>query len=169
MSVEWRWWYWDDSVKSVVVLTSGPKPQRRPIPYGSTGVEHVWADMAKSYPNVERRGPPPTADPIWYVDHHGIWRCDPVRKPEPFREGIHALLGIAAALISVLPLVRDIDGWEKSVAFGLSFILVLLFLAYEITEGFRIRDWAYRDIGGFLIGYFVCSIVGSMLLLFPWN
>ena len=44
---------------------------------------------------------------------------------------------------------------------------VVLFLAYEITEGWRIKDWAYRDIGGFMIGMtaaFIGGMVTALLL-----
>ena len=36
------------------------------------------------------------------------------------------------------------------------------FLAYEITEGLRIRDWAYRDVGGWLTGFSLCVFAGVL-------
>ena len=40
-----------------------------------------------------------------------------------------------------------------------------MFLTYEITEGWRIQDQAYVDIGGFLLGYCLSSVPAIILLV----
>ena len=97
---------------------------------------------------------PPTTNEGWRRGDGGQWRLDPVphKRWAFWREGIHFIFGIGVGLwllagiiagVPLLPLV------------GLQAIVTVLFLAYEITEGWRIRDWAYRDIGGYMAGYFV--------------
>ena len=47
-------------------------------------------------------------------------------------------------------------------------IIFIGFLAYEITEGIRIHDWAYRDIGGHLIGFTGYTAARMGLNWFVW-
>ena len=78
-----------------------------------------------------------------------------MRTPGVMREGIHAFVGLFnAALLAFNPVAAA--------------ILFVGFLAYEITEGQRIRDWAYRDIGGHLVGFAVGSIVFIGLHMLGW-
>ena len=49
------------------------------------------------------------------------------------------------------------------------FVVGAYFLAYEITEGWRIRDWAYRDIGGYMIGFTIVAGAVLPLLVWRWN
>ena len=42
---------------------------------------------------------------------------------------------------------------------GITLIAVTYFIAYDITEDRRIRDWAYRDIGGYLAGFTIVITV----------
>ena len=63
-------------------------------------------------------------------------------KTSLYRAGLHAPLGALAARLGDIPAV----------------LIVVLFLAYEITEDWRIRDHAYIDIKSFMggyIGYFI--------------
>ena len=43
-------------------------------------------------------------------------------------------------------------------------ITVTCFIAYEIAEDRLIRDWSYRDVGGFLAGF----TIGVTLLVGGW-
>ena len=105
-------------------------------------------------------GGPPTSNPGWYRGDSGQWRLDPVRRPSFWREGQHAILGV---FIGLLPFL--VHSWGLSAGFEATLVaqvlVTLLFLAYEITEGWRIRDFAYRDIGGYLGGFVVGVCVGA--------
>lgn len=46
-------------------------------------------------------------------------------------------------------------------------VTVHLFLRYEETEDKAIRDFAFRDIGGFLVGFSGALIGGAVALLLP--
>lgn len=119
----------------------------------------------KVHPEYGKPGGPPTGNPGWYREAETQqWRLDPARKLRLDREGIHVALG---ALLGFLPYPAL---WWGQPELLMAVLLALalstaLFLAYEITEGIRIRDWAYRDIGGFLIGFVVVSVVGLALSL----
>ncbi|MBM3156450.1 MAG: hypothetical protein FJ004_04110 [Chloroflexi bacterium] len=60
-----------------------------------------------------------------------------------YRAGLHAPLGALAAYLGDVPQV----------------VLVILFLAYEISEDWRIKDHAYIDIKSFMVGY-VATLIG---------
>ena len=87
-----------------------------------------------------------------YIGDGGQLRVEPVRKPKWDREGIHALLGFIVAMWPLAALVWGTDMLLWS-ALAMQPVALLLFLAYEITEGWRINDWSYRDIGGYMIGW----------------
>ena len=128
------------------------------ISTGTTHPERVsWDTMERaSNGGVNLRiNPPPDGNPAWYVGDGFQWRKEPVRTPGFMREGIHAFVGLFnAALLAFNPVAAA--------------ILFVGFLAYEITEGQRIRDWAYRDIGGHLVGFAVGSIVFIGLHMLGW-
>ena len=79
-----------------------------------------------------------------------VWRWD--------RQGQHAIMGFgvtagAVALSKVVPP-------EMAAAVYLGF--VAMFLSYEITESWRIGDWAWPDIYGAMIGTPPGAIVGAV-------
>ena len=79
---------------------------------------------------------------------------DPTRLPAVFslkRCALHIPVGLIAGLSLVYLLAL---GWA----------IVLVFALYEITEDWRIRDHAYIDIIGFLLG--LCAVA---LVLLPEN
>ena len=92
---------------------------------------------------------PPDGDPAWWYTGKR-WRLEPARKMSWDREGIHAAFGLLLGCLLALALHTGI-GVET--VLRITAISVVLFLAYEITEGLRLRDWAYRDIGGFMVGW----------------
>ena len=98
----------------------------------------------------------PTDNPGWYRGDGGQWRLDPVRRPKWDREGIHAIAGMFTAGLLALGIVSG------------AVIFFIGFLAYEITEGWRIRDWAYRDIGGYLIGLAIGLSVMAAFEVWAW-
>ena len=107
---------------------------------------------------IDRINPPPDSNPAWYIGDGQQWRKEPVRKQKWDREGIHAGLGL---LLGILPFVANQWVSELTViALVASVMTIVLFMVYEITEGWRIRDWGYRDIGSLTIGYFVATCVG---------
>lgn len=63
------------------------------------------------------------------------------------REGIHAPVGAAVAGLL----------WRRYR--DEAFVALVLFLAYEISEGYRIKDGAFRDIGAAAFGY--GAVVGA--------
>ena len=64
-------------------------------------------------------------------------------KTSLYRAGLHAPLGALAAYLGDVPQV----------------VLVILFLAYEISEDWRLKDHAYIDIKSFMVGY-VATLLG---------
>ena len=133
--------YRDPDYGDWVVISEGAYPTR------------AAQDMVQpSEDEAQRINPPPDSNPAWYVGDGFQWRKEPVRTPGVMREGIHAIVGLFnAALLAFNPVA--------------AVILFVGFLAYEITEGLRIRDWAYRDIGGHLVGFAVGSTVLVGLLI----
>ena len=113
----------------------------------------------QTHPEYGHPGGPPTSNPGWYRGDGGQWRLDPVRRASWFREGQHSLIG---GLTAALPYAAYWWGDLPLVAAALvaQLLGVTLFLAYEVTEGWRIRDWAYRDIGGFMAGMLVVTFCG---------
>ena len=95
-------------------------------------------------------------NPGAYIGDGGQLRLDPVRKPKWDREFIHGFLGLLVGLFALVGML-----WGTSTMFWGSIatgaVITFLFLAYEITEGLRINDWAYRDIGGYLTGYTIAT------------
>ena len=107
---------------------------------------------------IYRVNPPPDSNREWYIGDGQQWRKEPVRKQKWDREGVHAGLGL---LLGILPFVAN--QWVSEltiIALVASVMTLVLFISYEITEGWRVRDWGYRDIGGAAIGYFVATCVG---------
>ena len=114
--------------------------------------------LSRRIPSTVDPGGPPTSNPGWYRGDGGQWRLDPVRRASWLREGQHALIG---GLTGALPYAAYWWGDLPLVAAALvaQLLAVTLFLAYEVTEGWRIRDWAYRDIGGFMAGMLVVHLL----------
>ena len=83
----------------------------------------------------------------------------PRGRPSWLREGQHAVVG---GLTGALPYAAYWWGDLPLLAAALvaQVLGVGLFLAYEVTEGWRIRDWAYRDIGGFMAGMVAVTVCG---------
>ena len=111
---------------------------------------------------VRRVATPDSADPGWYLNRYLRWRKEPDRQPSLLREGIHAVMGAGLAALIVLALHR---GELVQLAMEVNAVALVLFLAYEITEGWRIKDWAYRDIGGAFAGWLTVAGTGLVLAL----
>ena len=83
------------------------------------------------------------------------------------RQGTHAGFGGVIGLTWLVPLLAGniwlILALIASVAVFQT-IATVVFLTYEITEGWRIQDQAYVDIGGFLLGYCLSSVPVIILL-----
>ena len=139
------YYYRDTDYGDWVTINAGAHPKRV---FGGTMAEAA-AD------GTQRINPPPDGNPAWYVGDGFQWRKEPVRAPGVWREGMHAFVGLFNAALLVFNPVAAV-------------ILFIGFLVYEITEGLRIRDWAYRDIGGHLFGFAAGSVVLICLHLLGW-
>jgi len=64
-------------------------------------------------------------------------------KVSLYRAGLHAPLGALAAYLGDVPQA----------------LIVVLFLAYEISEDWRLKDHAYIDIKSFMVGY-IATLLG---------
>ena len=113
----------------------------------------------REHPGATRTSPPPDGNPAWYIGGGGQWRKDPVGLWAWKREGIHAVLGVLCGLLIVAALFGQVP---QGLALGTVSIMLAGFLAYEVTEGLRIRDWAYRDVGGWLTGFSACVFAGVL-------
>ena len=57
-------------------------------------------------------------------------------------------------------------GWAPLLAVLLTCLAIdFLFVVYEVVEGWRIKDWAFRDIGGYLAG----RLIVGLAAIFSWG
>ena len=157
--------YIDPTYRDWVVLRAGKDPERmRFIAHPEVPIGTILGTQipdARHY----RIHPPKDSSPAWYVEGEGHrirWRKEPERSWSMTREGMHMGVG---AIVGVLLMLTQF-GIPWSAVLGVQAIATLLFLAYEITEGIRILDMAYRDIGGYLTGFLVTSIASMVALAF---
>ena len=145
--MEEGFYYKDPDYGDWIVLGPGKNPMRESYPTE----EAIWGAP-------DRINPPPDSNPAWYIGDGQQWRKEPVRILKWDREGIHGILGlIVGALFPLAAIVPEIPHWYSV---GTVALVTFLFLTYEITEGLRIRDWAYRDIGFFVVGLLVSTFIG---------
>ena len=88
------------------------------------------------------------------------WRApDVIRNFRWDREGVHFPVGVIIAALTYAG------------QFHAAWMVLTFFLAYEISEGWRIRDGAFRDIGAafiaFLVAYGVALALWGLKLLPP--
>ena len=76
------------------------------------------------------------------------WRApDVIRGFRWDREGVHLPVGfIIAGLL-----------WAGMTHYA--YITFAFFLAYEISEGWRIRDGAFRDLGAAMVGFLIVTAI----------
>ena len=117
----------------------------------------------KVHPEYGQPSGPPTDNPRWHKGEHGQWRL-PKPSANWQREGQHACL---AALVGACPAIAYIFGNLELLILTLvgQVMVGILFLAYEITEGWRLRDFAYRDVGGYLAGSVAALVIGLGVIL----
>ena len=102
--------------------------------------------------------PRQTQDGTGEREASGAWTLS--RRQRGGGRGQHAVLGgVVGLLFPLATYYRDI----AFPAISLASVFTVLFLAYEITEGWRIRDWAYRDIGGYMTGLLISGFVGILV------
>lgn len=114
--------------------------------------------LFNSYPSTRISPPPYESERFWI--QNGEWRQNPARKMSWDREGIHAAKGAAIGA----SLLFNLIGIPLLPILALIAILAYVFIRYEETEESEIDDRAYRDIGGWLIG-FMPAAFGSLLLI----
>ena len=121
------------------------------------------------HPHFGQPDGPPGPSPEWRQDpDSGTWRLPAEHGWRWDRQGIHGLMGGAVALFPWLPFWFT-PNWIAAVsgmAIGVIAMAVAthIFLRYEETEDARIRDHAYRDIGGYMNG-FILTHGGNILAL----
>ena len=143
-----KWYYRGTPTTATgLSITEGENPKREHIAGELIGTAAAYHLFDETYTRIN---PPPDSGPDWWWTGKR-WRKSPPRKPGLDREGIHLLAGL---LFAALPWIAWWFGFH-TVFWGLMAVqgmALVTFLAYEITEGWRIKDWAYRDIGGYLVG-----------------
>jgi len=142
---------YDDSNQGGSVVVRQGSTKRAPYPNRLAAL--------RDHPGATRTSPPPDENPAWYIGDGGQWRKDPVSRWTWQREGMHAVVGALSGLLIVAALFGHLP---QGLALGVVGLMLAGFLAYEITEGLRIRDWAYRDVGGWLAGFSVCVFAGAL-------
>ena len=105
---------------------------------------------------------------VWrgfYVGRAGQYRL-PAKSGLPDRFWLHLKIGMALAALGVLGAViirlGYPVGWAVTAAHA---VAVALFMLYEVTETADINDQAYRDIGGFQVGFIGAWAVAGVALL----
>ena len=145
-------YYKDKEYRDWILITEGTKPERTYFK------DFITLARSVDLTDVERINSPDDSNPEWYIDEKTRhWRREPPRKPSLMREIIHIVPGaFTGALL-----------WVGSPEFIAAAVILLIgFLAYEITEGFRIKDLAYRDIHGFLFGFGAVMLAKLGLVVF---
>ena len=137
-------YYKDQEYGQWCVISVGKNPIRD---WNHTDIEQLGRE--------NRISSPPNGNPDWWFTGR-VWRREPARKMSLDREGVHGAFGFLMGTLMALSLATDTLIWG---ILGVQAITLVLFLSYEITEGLRIRDWAYRDIGGYLIGWLVPVVI----------
>lgn len=144
--------YWYPQDNGVIIVELGPAPRR------------WWYPTLKAAASMQpllifqRINPPPNQNPEWYIGDGLQWRKEPVRRPGFMREWLHGIVGAVTGGIPFVPLWLAPQVWPL-VVFGALFTAlgVWLFIRYEETEEAEIKDWAYRDIGGYMNGLALVS------------
>ena len=182
-----HWYYRDpdygDAYAPWVVITEGTNPTRRWQTCEPSELrchcEHVTCFVFGS-PTIDigrdcRINPPDDSNPDWWFTGRQ-WRKEPPRKPSVDREIMHAIPGV---LVGALPwpflvIALGMDNVHPAVwaVVGVLAVVEVLwfarFLAYEVTEGLRIKDWAFRDLAGEKIGWLTSTLGGTAAALVQW-
>ena len=103
---------------------------------------------------------PPSGNKNWFRGSFGQWRLPAAHKWQFGRQGIHALLG---AWVGGLLLAGIFTHWGLIAA---ATVITWLFCRYEVVEDARIRDFAYVDIGGYLVGFTLSVSIGAAALVY---
>ena len=156
-----HFYYQDPDYYNWVLITIGTNPDRKHF----EGSDDLGKYLTKHNIIAQRFNPPPTSNPEFYIDERAMnWRREPARGFSVMREGIHAVLGLGLGLLVAFALFST--PLVLVYALTVTAIAVVLFIAYETLEGWRIRDWAYRDIGGFKMGFLPpAMIAGAVYIL----
>lgn len=144
--------YWYPQDGGIIVTKLGKNPDR--------WWYESWRQAQEAHPKTTliRTNPPPNHNPAWYIGAALQWRKEPVRRLGFMREWLHAAVGFATGVIPFIPLWLAPQVWPLVVFGGLFTALgVHLFLRYEEVEEIEIKDWAYRDIGGYANGLAIAS------------
>ena len=156
-TTEFRY-YRDPNYYDWILITEGTPPMRRTFETEADLARYVDSRGLKP----ERINPPKLGNNEEYIDEQTHrWRIEPARQPSLFREYMHAVLGLAVGGFGVFGLF--VGGPLLIFALAINGLAMVKFLAYEITEGLRLTDDAYRDIGGEKVGWLLSVIPGGVV------
>lgn len=73
-------------------------------------------------------------------------------KHDRERFGLHFPVGVGALFLTL---------WKPEIGITAA----VLFLAYEVIQDWRKKDWSFKDVYGFVFGYYVPAIIMRILAL----
>ena len=168
-------YYQDREYQDWVVISIGHPAVRTRCP--------SEADLFRRFTEAqrpERIGSPPTSNPNWYWNGKH-WRMEPSRGLSFWREGMHGILGALVGLMLALSVSPALVSWYARIeitltmwgaiggvvitAVSVAALITWLFLRYEETEEAEIRDWAYRDIGGYMAGITMVGMLSVAVMV----
>ena len=131
---------------------------RETSPWQRQSIYHA-EDWPEDFDSSARITAPDYESSRFWIEN-GEWRQSPQRGWQWDRQGAHALKGAALGAANLIHLT-GVPLWAilAVVALGLH-----AFLRYEETEEDEIDDRAYRDIGGWLVGYLPTAL-GSLAVV----
>ena len=120
-----------------------------------------------------RTSPPPDENPGWYIDKDSLhWRKEPVSFVRMVVIGFTLLpslgippivLGVVTGGVLMIPLLATFTVAGTAVCITVALMIALLFGVYAIEKEKAINSDAYVEIGGYLLGFFLISILSVAL------
>ena len=157
---------YQDSRKRIVSRGAGQDAE----PAYSSTWKQAEERAARMEETLSLINPPPDDNPSWFISPDSLtWRRAATHGGLQ-RFWMHAALGL---FVGAIPPTAwwFVHMSLTTVALVGAALVTWCFLRYEETEGQRIRDHAYRDIGGYLNGLVVGGLGGVLVvgILSEWS